>query len=178
MDKIIDDIEKNNYLKDDLKKELRKIYQKYKGGMINEDEKQKLKIRVDEILESIFKTAFSYVIPMEFINSPLGNMLFKIKLDINNNIMYGIPELMIIANKSKQLISHDYHNGNLVAIEAGKNKRILMTEEEVYKYLISVGRNKFTPEEAKKRIQIFNKMNREGFSEDEIRNELLKYKGK
>jgi uncharacterized FlgJ-related protein len=176
MDKIINDIDKMNQLSEEFKKELHIIYQKYKAMNEQAVDRQELKKRVDEILESMFKTAFSFAIPMDFINSPLGRMLFEIKLDIGNTMIYGFAELMIIADKSKQMIFHDYRNGHLVGVETGKKKRVFVTEEAVYEYITTVGRNPFTPEKAKKRIQTFNKMNRDGFSDDEIKTELCKIK--
>ena len=176
MDNIINDIDQNNQLSEEQKKELQIIYQKFKSMDEQDFDGQDLKKRVDELLEGMFKTAFSFSIPMDFINSPIGRMLFEIKLDIGNTMMYGFAELMIIADKSKQMIFHDYRNGNLTGIETGKKKRVLVTEDAVYEYITTVGRKPFSPEEAKRRIQIFKKMNREGFSDDEIRDELSKNK--
>lgn len=172
IDKISEDIEQNNQLSEEIKKELYGIYQDYKVMKNFNVNREELKQRVDKILEGMFKTAFSFYIPMDFINSALGHMLFEIKLDIENSKMYGFTELMIIADKSKQMIFNDYHKGKLTGIETGKMKRVLVTEDALFKYITTIGRNTFSPDEARRRIQLFNKMNRDGLSDEEIRTVL------
>lgn len=171
MDIIIYEIDKSQF-NDEIKKDLLGIYEGYR----NKDniEKQNLKRNVEVILEKMFKNAYTFSVPMEFINSSLGRMLFEIKLDIRNSTMYGIAELMILSNKSKQSIFNDYNNGNLEGIEFGKKKRVLVTEEAAFKYITTVGRRTFSPEEARRRIAIFNEMNKEDFNEDEIKEALSK----
>jgi hypothetical protein len=178
IDKIINDIDKNINFSVEIKKDLNIIYQQYKAMKEGDIDRQELKKRVDDVLENMFNTPFSFSIPMEFINSPVGKILFEIKLDIGNSLMYGFAELTIIADKSKQMICNDYRNGLLEGIETGKKKRVLVYEDAVYKYITTAGRKPITQEEAKWRIQTFNKMNREGFSEEEIRTKMCKNKGK
>ena len=129
---------------------------------------------MDLILEKMFKTAFSFTIPMEFINTALGRMLLEIKLDMENTMMYGVSEITIVANKSRQMILNDYRSGKLKGIETGKKKRLLVSEEALLDYLTTVGRNTITLEEAKYRIKLFNKLNQKGLSEDKIRLEMYK----
>lgn len=174
IDKIITDIEQNENLGEDQKKRLITIYQKYRVMKEENVDRQELKKDVDDVLESMFKTAFSYSIPMDFINSPLGKFLFIIKFDIENSIIYSLSDLTILANKSKQMILNDYKKGNLEGIETGKKKRLIVTEEAAFNYITTVGRKPFTPEEAKWRLQMFNKLIREGLSEEKIRLELCK----
>lgn len=164
MDNIINDINKNDYLDDDIKKELIFIYQSYQDN----ESGHELKDRVDNVLERIFRTAYTYAVPMDFINSPIGTILFRIKLDIRCSIMYGFSELMILANKSKPAIFKDYHSGTLTGIETGKNKRVLVTEEAAYEYITTVGRNRYSQEEARLRIRTLNKMIRSGASNEDI----------
>lgn len=167
--KIEEDINLSSKISDILKKNLLDIYEDYKHLPDDSVDKIMLKKKVDEVLESMFKTNYSYSIPMDFIISPLGRMLFEIKLDIENARMYGYAEITIIAGKSKQMISMDHRNGILKGIEIGKKRRVLVTEEALYEYITTVGKRPFSPDEAKKRISQYNELINNGYSEDEIK---------
>lgn len=170
MDKIIENIEKNPYFTDEIKSELISI-RKESQKSLSTEELSELKGRIDTIFEKMFKTVYSFSIPMEFINSPVGEFLLKIKLDMGNVTLYGISELLVLFNRSKAIIFKDYHNGKLHGIES-VNKRLLVTEEAAFNYLTTVGRKPLTPEESRMRIQLFNKMTREGYNLTEIKEKL------
>lgn len=167
MDKVIESIEVNKYFNDKIKNELVTIY-KESQNTLSGKEKTEIKKRVDDILEEMFRTAYSYSIPMEFINSPIGEYLLRIKLDMTSSIVYGIAELVVLSKKSKAMIFNDYNSGKLVGVESGK-RRLIVTEEAAIDYLTSVGRNPLEPEEAKNRILMFNKMLRQGYDLSEIK---------
>lgn len=170
MDKIIKNIEKNPYFTEEIRRELISIRIESQKSL-SSDELSDLKGRIDIILEKMFKTVYSFAIPMEFINSPVGVFLLKIKLDMGNVMVYGISELVVLFNRSKAMIFRDFHNGKLNGIES-VNKRLLVTEEAALDYLTTVGRKALTPEDARDRIQMFNRMLREGYNLTEIKEKL------
>ena len=170
MDKILEGIENNIHFSEEIKKELISIYQDTQNSL-SQEEKSELKQRIDYVFERMFKTAYSFSVPMEFINSPIGVFLLKIKLDIGNVIVYGISELVALSKRSKAMIFNDFHSGKLIGMETG-NRRLLVTEEAAYDYLISAGRKPLSPEEAKFRIKLFNKMVRDGYDLDEIKEKI------
>lgn len=170
MDKIIENIEKNPYFTEEIRGELVSIWIESQKSL-SSNELRDLKGRIDIILEKMFKTVYSFSIPMEFINSPVGGFLLKIKLDMGNVMVYGISELVVLFNRSKAMIFRDFHNGKLNGIET-VNKRLLVREEAALDYLTTVGRKTLTPEDAKDRIQLFNRMLREGYNLTEIKEKL------
>lgn len=114
---------------------------------------------VDGILENLFKGEFKeYTIPMDFINSSVGHVLFAVRFGCLEENLYSPGEVGLIISKTKALISHDISKGKLICSRNGKN--IIISEKNLLPYMISKG---FSEEEAQQRITTFLKLKHKDF---------------
>ena len=125
---------------------------------------------VSEILEYLFKDKFSssYSIPIEFIESNLGKILFSLKFGLTDAV-YSTAEITIIVDKTRSLISYDKKHNNLKAEKKGRN--IMVYERDLLDYIESKG---FSKNEAKSRLEKYLRLKNSGLSEEEIRKQLKK----
>lgn len=107
----------------------------------------------DHILKVLFSNPFDFSIPMSFINSPIGEVLFKIKFNLESEAYFTPLEISIIINKTKSLISYDIKNELLVASKHGKN--LVITKSSLINYMNLKG---FTHEMSIKKINSFLKL--------------------
>lgn len=169
MDKVIKEIKENGQFSETVKSELLSIYDKYlaiKNDLISNaaEEKIALKERTEKFIEETFK----FSVPLEFIDSSIGKVLFEIKLDLSYSNMYAGTELVIITQKSKNMINMDFRDGNIQGIGAGTKNRLIVSEDELIRYMVNVGRYKMSLEEARERVAIFKKMQSSGSTDEEI----------
>lgn len=139
-------IQKKEYL-DELKKlnisttlfnKFLKAYEEYEsiqlGGTSNSA------TFIDEILEDLFCTKFSndIYIPLTFISSPIGNVLFSIKFSSRSSNIFSPSEISIIANRATSLISIDIKNNKLIATKLGTSTYVI-NENDLIQYMLSKG---------------------------------------
>lgn len=135
------------------------------GEIIKQQEAHTL---VKEILETFFKTPFSdsFSIPINFIESPLGKMLFGLKFGIPEKA-YTTAEITAIMGKTRSLISHDSKNGLVRSEKKGKN--IIIYENDLIDYMISKGMSRT---EAKKRISLYQQFKEQGYDLKDIKDKI------
>lgn len=117
---------------------------------------------IDELIAYIFKGRFnSYSVPMEFINSPAGNVLFSIKFGAAKKI-FTSKDIRLLLGITRGLISHDLGK-TLIAFK--DDKPILVYENEVISYMKSKG---LSEKESKDRIEAYIKLSSSKASDEEI----------
>lgn len=123
---------------------------------------------VTEILEYLFQDKFSdsYSIPIEFINSSIGKVLFSLKFGLPERA-YNTTEITIIMGITRALISHDLKNKDIIVSRIGRN--IIVYERNLIEYMKS---KDMSNEEIKKRISTYLKLNAEGVDDAEIRKQI------
>lgn len=130
-------------------------YDLYNGLSTNSNSSTNNTEVANELLSYLYNTNSNFcAIPMEFINSPVGTVLFSLK--------FGVPEpefttsqIEIIAGISRSLISRDLDNDKIVAYKQGRN--IIVTKTNLINYMKSKG---FSYNESIEKINAFqNKKN-------------------
>lgn len=125
---------------------------------------------VSEILEYLFKDKFStsYSIPIEFIESEIGKVLFTLKYGLAEAV-YTTGEITIILGKTRALISHDVKEGNVRASKKGRN--IIMYERDLIQYMRS---KNMSNDEVQMRLSLYSKLKEKGLNIKEIEIEFKK----
>lgn len=123
---------------------------------------------VTEILEYLFKDKFSnsYSIPIEFIDSAIGNILFSLKFGLAEAV-YTTAEITLIMGNTRALISHDLKHNLIRAARKGRN--IIVYERDLIQYMVSKGMNK---NDARRKLSLYSKLRAQGVADEEIRKEL------
>lgn len=169
-DRYLEEVEKINGKDDpELRTKVDKVYEMYSRIQhLNIEEKEKAHTLVREILEKVFKAPFSqsYSIPIEFIESDLGEILFSLKFGISQR-EYTASEITAIMNVTRSLISYDKKHSGIKATTRGKNT--FMHESELIKYMKSKGMD---PSEIKDRLDMFKKLNSEGEKLEDIKEKI------
>lgn len=123
---------------------------------------------IDRVLETLFKGELKdYTIPIDFINSPVGHVLFTVRFNCLEENFYSPIEVALIVSKTKALISHDIKMEKLTCSRNGKN--IIISEKNLLPYMISKG---FSEAEAKKRISTFLKLKHKNLKFSEIKKQI------
>jgi hypothetical protein len=149
-----------------VKKQLVALYEQYLVEGIN----PKLKNQVDSLLEAIFKTPFSYVVPMSFIMSGIGRILFKIKLEVDDATVYGATEIAIIGNMSRSWVSKAFQTGVLEGEKV--SGRFYAREETVLKFLTTLALKQQPEEKIKARIARMRQLKEEGATIEEMKQDM------
>lgn len=162
------EVEKIHKLRDnaELRAKMDQAYDLYnKIHKLTKEEKDRSHKLVREILEGFFKDQFteSYSIPIEFIESEIGRILFSLKFGIAER-EYTASEVTAIMDITRALISHDRKNRNLKSTEKGRNTFIL--ESELIKYMKS---KYMTDDEINERLSMFAKLKLEGLDNEDIK---------
>lgn len=168
------EVEKINQLKQnpELRSKMDEAYNLLnKIDGLNDDEKERAQTLVREILEAFFKDSFSesFSVPIEFIESPLGKMLFSLKFGVPER-EYTATEVTAIMGRTRALISYDKKTDRLASGEKGKNTVIL--EKDLIAYMKS---KNMSMDEIDERLKLFRKLKIEGFSNDEIKIKIKEY---
>lgn len=131
---------------------------------INRQDTHKL---VSELLQYLFKNKFSstYSVPIEFIESDIGKVLFTLKFGLAENI-YFTSSLTAILGVSRNWISKASIQGLLKTSKKGKSKNLIVYERDLVKYMESRGMSK---EEIESRLAQYYKLKSEGLSDEEIK---------
>ncbi|WP_027633412.1 hypothetical protein [Clostridium hydrogeniformans] len=160
----IDDI-KNLSIDSNTYKKLLEVYTLYEciqlGGEVDPG------CLIDDLLKTLFAGAFNdFNIPVSFLNTPVGYVLFTVKYGCKTNNSFTAIEVAHLVNKTKSLISYDVKNDKIIYSRHGKGKSILINETNLIKYMEDKG---FSQDEAIERINLFLKLrNQEKLSLDEI----------
>lgn len=155
-----------------LRTKIDEAYQMYSRIQdLSIEEKEKAHTLVREILEKVFKAPFSnsYSVPIEFIESELGQILFSLKFGISQR-EYTSSEITAIMDVTRSLISYDKKHSGVKATTKGRNT--VMHESELIKYMQSKG---MTQTEIKDRVDLFKKLSSEGVELEEIKERIRKY---
>lgn len=148
-----------------------KLYDDYRsqhfGGNIN------LGSTVDLILTELFKGALDdFSIPISFINSPVGNVIFSLKFGIKKNNYFTPNEVALLTSKTKALVSHDIrYTKKLNASTHSNGKRFIISESDLISYMKDKG---LSETESFNKINLFLKLKNEGMNLDSIKLELDK----
>lgn len=103
----------------------------------------------------------SFSIPMEFINSPVGSVLFTVKFGAPKRT-FGSKDITRILGVTRSLLSHDLGK-TLIAFKS--YRPILVNETDLINYMSSKG---LLPEESRERIDSYLMLISEKASDDEI----------
>lgn len=133
---------------DIAKKKVEIIVDIYEKGTASQKEKEKAARLVDEVLEDLFKTRFSFAIPKEFMDTELGTLLFIVKY--TNQYYYSSFDMEIIFDKTKSNLYYNRDSGLLNLINRGG--QYIASEGEVKRFLASKGCSK---EEIESRLLAF-----------------------
>lgn len=174
MDRIKDEVMETPLLSDEVKKELIEIYQEYREDGLENGSNEELRDKTERILEKMFKTPFDYSVPMSFIKSNIGKVLFKVMLEVDNlnEEMYGATECAILSGKSRSMVVKYFEGGSIRGSKVGG--RYYAQEEDVIAFLTNVGRNPLTVTEARERIKLLRELKDKGLSSKQIK-EKFKY---
>lgn len=169
MDRVKDEIMETQALPEEVKKELIDIYDEYRVNVLENGSNDNLRERAELILEKMFKTPFDYSVPMSFIKSNIGKVLFKIILEVDNltETMYGVTECAILSGKSRSLIVKYFDNGTIRGAKVGG--RYYAQEDDVIRFLTSAGKKPITLTEAREKMKRLRDMKDSGMKLDEIK---------
>lgn len=158
-------LKRNSKLNDKLDRAYELSKKLESGEIIKPQEAHKL---VKEILEIFFKDPFSdsFSIPMRFIESPLGKMLFGLKFGIPEKA-YTTAEITAIMGRTRALISHDSKNGLVRSEKKGRN--IIIYENDLIDYMVSKG---MSHTEAQKRITLYQHFKEQGYDIKQIKDKI------
>jgi hypothetical protein len=167
----IDQINKYD-ISEDLKEKLIKIYMEFDSNGLTKSNCTWLKSATEEILESLFKTAFRYDIPMFFLDSNIGKILFQIRNDVIavSEEVYSVTECSILSNKSRSAVIKDFNNNVIETFKVGGMFNV--KQSELIKYLTEIGRNTVTSDEAKEKIELLDKLKKNNVSVVNIKTEF------
>lgn len=139
-----------------------------------EDRKEIHKL-VDTILEYLFKDKVSttFSVPIEFINGPIGRVLFTLKFGVTEEV-YVTSEITAIMDITRALVSHDLDRKNLYGVKKGRN--IIMYGRDLVAYMKS---KNMSDDEIRERMTLYNQYKEEGLADEEIQlkiREIIKKK--
>ena len=98
----------------------------------------------NKIIKDIFQNGYNneILIPWNFFDTEIGKAILLAKYKISTNI-YFVADLVELTGKSRQFISKEVKNGNIVSNKGGggskQNGIVYFTEDEVNKYLKKKG---------------------------------------
>lgn len=126
---------------------------------------------VDELLEYLFcpnVKSPDFCILSNFLNSPIGIILFTIKYSNNSiNKIFTVVEAATIVNKSKSTLLLEIRNNTLIS--SNLDSIILIYENDLITYMKHKG---FSLDDAKKRISKFVDLKNKNLSLAEIKSEI------
>lgn len=126
---------------------------------------------VDELLEYLFcpnVKSPDFCIPSNFLNSPIGIILFTIKYSNNSiNKIFTVVEAAVIVNKSKSTLLLEIRNNTLIS--SNLDSIILIYENDLITYMKLKG---FSLDDAKNRISKFIDLKHKNLSLAEIKSEI------
>lgn len=132
-------------------RKINKIKRAYEKKNMTQEEKAQAVRLVDEVLEELFKTPYSFMIPMSFINTELGMMLMSVKCGYE--YYYTIYDIQILCNRTRSTIYYSNNIGKFNLINRGTY--YVATENEVRRLLAAYGLNE---NDIEKRIKAFWKV--------------------
>lgn len=119
-------------------------------------EKEMAARMVDQVLESLFKTQYTFVIPASFLNTELGNILFEVKY--SSQYLYSTSDAVILCGITKTNVYHNRDTGSLKMIRRGSN--YLVTENELKTFMKHKG---MTEKEIGDRLEVFWELRNENY---------------
>lgn len=129
-------------------KKIEKIRQAYEKKSMNQKEKAEATRLVDEVLVELFKTSYSFLIPMSFIDSELGMLLMSVKYSYE--YYYTTFDMEVLFERTKSTIYYSYKKGKINFLNKGGS--YVATENEVKRLLKSKG---LSQNEIERRLKIF-----------------------
>lgn len=175
IDKTLFKREINNLTSDkDLYDKLFRLYDIYAESLISGKLDSNSKLLVDEALDYLFSNSYNKEIniPLSFINSIVGQVLFSIKFSTltsaTNDNLFTPADVSIIANKTLSTISLDISTNRLKAYTLGK-KTYIIFQKDLISYLLD--RN-FTLIEAEDKIKNYLLLRDKNIPSKEIKNLL------
>lgn len=148
-------------------KKIDQVEKAYEQHNLDPKEREKIGRLADEILDDLFKTSFSYMIPKSFLDSELGFMLMCVKC--NYQYYYSTYDAEIILHRTKANIYYNMNNGRLQMINRGG--QYIVTESELKRFMRY---KKVSEEEIDKRLEAYwkvknnhheKKLTKKGFQE-------------
>lgn len=172
LDRIKDEIMETQALPEEIKTELVWIYEKYREKGLEDSPDEEMRERTEAVLEKMFKSPFDYSVPMSFVKSNIGKVLFKIMLEVENlnELMYGATECAILSGKSRSMMAKYFDSGVIRGSKVGG--KLYAQEEAVIQFLTSAGRNPITLTEARDRIKYLRELKDKGLKVEEIKKEF------
>lgn len=139
-----------------------KIYEKRNASI---QEKEAAARLVDEVLAALFQTQYSYVVPVSFINTEIGTILFEVKF--SHQYYYSASDAVIILGKTRTNIYHNRNKGLLKMIKRGG--AYFVTEGELRRYMEY---KKIPGKEINRRLNAFWKVRKDHYEERISRKEF------
>ncbi len=131
-------------------------------------------IIVDKLLKKLFKLPTTYMIPGDFIDSPIGRVLFSVKF-WRDEEMYTSADLVAIMNITRALVSHDLAEENLIGQRIGRKRNIYIYKSDLIKYMASKG---IPHDEIEKRISVYKKCQNQNLDYEKRKEIMSTYFGK
>lgn len=161
------ELEKNLYDK------MMEIYNHYCESIFSGKVDPNTSILVDHLLDHMFSSTYNTEIniPLSFINSSIGEVLFTLKFNSVNaavDNLFTPADVSIIADRTLSTISLDITTNKLQAYVLGK-KTYIITEKNLLSYLIN--RN-FSIEIASKRIKKYLLLRSQNLTNSKIKEML------
>lgn len=143
---------------------------------LNEENIEELTVKANEIFHAMFANPYGTLIPLEFVESEIGRILFSIKIGYmgTEGVYYGASDAAILKGKSRAMIIKDIESGALVAKRiSGRN---VIKKLDLIAYLVNQGKESTRMSEsiARDKIAKLTEMRNQGCKDSEIR-EVFKY---
>lgn len=104
-------------LKEETKKKIKELIKLNDNDRSTSSRERELSRLVDDILQDIFDTGFSFLIPREFLDTKLGILLFSIKY--SNEYYYTTFDMEIILDRVKSNLYFHRNQGHLKLVNHG-----------------------------------------------------------
>lgn len=125
-----------------------KVQNAYEKGNLSQKEKAIATRLVDEVLAELFETPYSFLVPMDFLNSSIGTMLMSVKYSYE--YYYGTFDIQILCDKARTSIYYSSDVGKFSLLNKGGS--YVATESEVRKLMASY---KWSKKEIDRRFRAF-----------------------
>lgn len=166
MSDVKDEVLKMEFTPEEIKREIIAVYEEY----LVDGASRPMKRRADAILEKLFRTPHNYSIPMSFIETEVGRLLLKIKLDVGDTMLYGATEIAIVADRSRSWVNKAIQSKQLEGdISSG---RFSVKEDNLFTFLTKVASKPLDEKVAKERMAKMHMLKEQGASVEEMKKEF------
>lgn len=125
------------------------------------------KYLTDKILDDLFNNGYTQdiLIPLSFLDTEIGKALGRVRFYMHKEKKYRVKDICDVTGYSRQYISEEIENGNIVCEREGRN--IYFNEVEFNKYLEKKGFKSLSEEKELKYNEVKDEFRTVNFEREE-----------